>query len=147
MDNKTRIEDLEAAKYKAEALTFQRIFTLLTLLKSDLSFVVTGSHKTLRSLELQFGKKSKEYVRAKDYFDAHSFGFDATVNTMRKLDATLKSRERLQVLKNELTSERIADLHSFLDQILEVKNINVLTEILKVGLEESEKFYSPQETA
>jgi len=126
-------------QYKAEALTFQRIFVLLTLLKADFSFVVTGSHKTLRALELQFGKKSSEYIRAAEYFKAHSFGYDAVVNTTRKLDASLKSRERLNILKTELTSERIADLHSFLDQILECKNINVLTEIFRIGLEETEK--------
>jgi hypothetical protein len=134
-----QINEADAAKYKAEALTFQRIFTLLTLLKTDFSYVVTGSPKTLRAIELQFGKKSKQYATAKEYFDAHSYGFDVMVNAIRKLDATIKSRERLQILKSELTSDRIADLHYFLDQVLEVENISILSEVLKIGLEQSKK--------
>ena len=141
-DTQELIEELqnrEREKYKVEAMTFQRIFTMLALLKADLSFVLTSRPRILKNIETSFGKKSNEYVRAKEYFDAHSFGFDAIVNTTRRLDATVKDRNRLMIVKDEMTSERIADLHAFLDQILEVKNINILTDILKIGLE---RFYS-----
>lgn len=124
-------------KYTAKALSFQRAYTLLVMLKDEFAFELTGKQQTLKVLEAKFGKKSPQYLEAKDWFDAHSYGYDTTVNTIRKIDASFKDKWRVNIIKSQLTTERIKDLQSFLDQILEVKNIDVLTDILRLGIQET----------
>lgn len=129
------IHTISDAEYKAEALTFQRVFLMLTLLKEDFSFIVLGKDEVLRKIEKGFGKNSNRYKNAKEWFDAHSFGFNAVVNTDRRMKASIKSRERNIVLHRDLTSERIKDLHALLDTIMEVDDIASLTKIINIGLQ------------
>jgi len=136
MENLSTISE---AEYKAEALTFQRIFLMLTLLKEDFSFVVIGKDRVLKKVEKDFGKNTKRYNDAKEYFDAHSFGFNAIVNAERRMKASLKSRERNVVIHRDLSSERIKDLHALFDTLMEVDDIAALTRIINVGLQNAKE--------
>jgi len=136
MENLSTISE---AQYKVEALTFQRIFLMLRLLKEDFSFVVADKDKILNKVEKSFGKKSKKYENAKEYFDAHSFGFNSIVNAERRMKASLKSRERNVVIHRDLSSERIKDLHALFDTLMEVDDISALTRIINIGLQNAKE--------
>jgi len=132
-----QINNAEEANYKAQALSFQRILVFMHMLKADLSFAVSDRDKTLKTIAVMYGKTSDKYKNAKEYFDAHSFGFDAVNNAMRRIDKSVKDRNRANFLKESLTKDRISDLHEFFDQALEVDNISVLTKIIEAGLEKT----------
>jgi len=120
----------------ARALALQRMLLMLYLLKVDYKCIVDGSEEILENIKIKEGKHSQRYKRAKEYFESHSSGFSSTCNQIFKMERLVGNQEGINIIKRDMTSERIADLHGFFDIIMEVENISVLTDIIKHGLSE-----------
>lgn len=121
----------------ARALTMQRIILMLYLLKTDFKFIVEGSSNIIENIKKLEGKHSQRYVKAKEYFDTHSQGFSQINALIFKMEKLIGNKEGIDIIKKDMNSERIADLHCFFDIIMEVENISVLNDIIRTGLSEN----------
>ena len=53
------------------------------------------------------------------------------------MEKLIGNKEGIEIIKKDMNSERIADLHCFFDIIMEVENISVLNDIIRTGLSEN----------
>lgn len=104
-----------------EAAALKRIFALLYMLRDEYSFSV---------------KNKKLY---KDYTaKANSQHFNEINGQILRMFRLGGGQKYAQIIAREMTDDRIKDLHSFLDVILEVENIEIITQVIKAGLQEKQ---------
>ena len=115
-----------------------RVFAMLYMLRADYSFFVHFSkqdikkRKELGLIPKNGNKKGKETKEELIYFAELDF-HQKIINEINRMHRATDYKHQAEIEK-EMNSERIKDLHSFMDMILQVRNIEILTEVINVGL-------------
>jgi len=108
-----------------------RVFAMLYMLRADYSMFIHFGKLEIKSLKdkgliprngNKKGKETKEELIYAAELDFHQ----KIVNEINRMHRSTDYKHQADIEK-EMNSERIKDLHSFMDMILQVRNIEILT--------------------
>jgi len=117
---------------------YYRIFCLLYILRTDYSELVHEGKVKIKALKdagripKAGNKKGQETKIERNYFADLKF-HQALVNEINRLHIATEHKHQATI-ETEMNSERIKDLHEFMDNILLVQNIGILSEVIRIGL-------------
>jgi len=111
-----------------EAQAWKRIFAMLQLLKYDFADRVHESKMSLKIVPENL------LPTAKRFHDMNVNNHLAICTIINKIHLQAKSKAS-SIISEEINSDRIKDLHEFLDVILDIENIGEIGQILKQNMQ------------
>lgn len=114
-------------KLSPEAQAWKRIFAMLYLLRDDFSMRV---HESKLALQLYTGQ---ELQNAKRFHKLNVANHQAVCAMIHNIHLQARSKAST-LISEEMTSERIKDLHVGLDTLLDIENIAEVCETLKKAM-------------
>lgn len=117
---------------------FFRIFALLYMLRDDYKFLVHNTkHQIIKAKTLgvipKSGNKPNKLHPLEVSYKGELASLQAITNEIQRLHREAGYKHQ-SIIEADMTSDRIKDLHSFMDMILQVKNIDVVSQIIQEGL-------------
>lgn len=110
-----------------EAQAWKRIFAMLYLLRDDFSMRV---HESKLALSLHTGQ---ELLNAKRFHKLNVANHQAVCAMINNIHLQARSKAS-RIISEEMTSDRVKDLHVALDTLLDIDNIAEICELLKKAM-------------